>query len=85
MPRRGLIPVSAKPSVGSSGKTSSWRTQRPEVDRNKCTRCRICWIFCPDVAISFTEEGPEINHDYCKGCGICAMECPVKAIRMEAI
>ncbi len=79
------VPVAARPSVGSSGRTSSWRIQKPVVNLKRCTRCRMCWIFCPDVAISFTKRGPAINHDYCKGCGICANECPAKAITMEAL
>jgi 2-oxoacid:acceptor oxidoreductase delta subunit (pyruvate/2-ketoisovalerate family) len=78
-----LTPISY-PTVGSMGKTGSWRTFRPEVDYSKCTRCTLCWIYCPDGAITRQEDdSPKIDYDYCKGCGICANECPVKAIVMH--
>ncbi|PIX31990.1 ferredoxin [Candidatus Bathyarchaeota archaeon CG_4_8_14_3_um_filter_42_8] len=78
-----LTPISY-PTVGSMGKTGSWRTFRPEVDYSKCTRCMLCWVYCPDAAISCQEDNsPKIDYDYCKGCGICANECPVKAIAMH--
>jgi len=44
----------------------------------------MCWVFCPDSAVSKTPEGfYEIDMEYCKGCGICAVECAPKAIKME--
>jgi pyruvate ferredoxin oxidoreductase delta subunit len=84
--KRGDLPLTALsvPTEGSMGKTGSWRTFRPEVDRSKCTRCCICWLYCPDSAISREkDDSPKIDYDYCKGCGICANECPVKAIKMH--
>jgi len=78
-----LTPISY-PTVGSMGKTGSWRTFRPEIDYSKCTKCTLCWIYCPDAAIVRQEDdSPKIDYDYCKGCGICANECPVKAIAMR--
>ncbi|HYK93799.1 MAG TPA: 4Fe-4S binding protein [Thermoplasmata archaeon] len=65
--------------------TSSWRTIRPVVILEKCTRCNVCWKFCPDDAIGFDTNGfPTIRYEFCKGCGICALECRPGAIRMEA-
>jgi 2-oxoisovalerate ferredoxin oxidoreductase delta subunit len=64
-------------------RTSSWRTFRPVIQLKKCTKCYICWKFCPDVAIEISEEGwPVVRLDYCKGCGICAEECTPRAIDM---
>ncbi len=64
--------------------TASWRTFRPVVLLEKCTRCNVCWKFCPDDAIEFDEHGyPVIRLEYCKGCGICAEECRPKAIEMQ--
>jgi len=63
-------------------KTGDWRALRPVVDHNKCTKCMLCWLFCPEMAIIWDGEKIQVNLDYCKGCGICAHECPVKAISM---
>jgi pyruvate ferredoxin oxidoreductase delta subunit len=83
-----------EPQNSVKNKTGSWRTQRPVIDQDACTRCRMCWLYCPEPAILelnkpyVTKSGRkynltfEINYDYCKGCGICANECPVKAIKM---
>jgi 2-oxoacid:acceptor oxidoreductase delta subunit (pyruvate/2-ketoisovalerate family) len=62
--------------------TGAWRNVTPVIDYEKCTRCMICWKFCPDLAITCTEP-PEIILEYCKGCGVCAQECPVKCIEMK--
>ena len=68
----------------SEESTASWRTIRPVIHREKCTRCNVCWKFCPDVAIGFDPDGyPVVLLDACKGCGICANECAPKAITME--
>lgn len=65
--------------------TGAWRTLRPVVHLEGCTRCNFCWKFCPDVAIGFDEKGyPVIQLEHCKGCGICAEECPPKVIAMVA-
>ncbi len=80
----------------STREMSSWRTAKPIIEYSKCTRCAICWKFCPDVAIDLVSdpsikspnekfsslEAPLINLNYCKGCGICATECPFGAIEM---
>jgi len=65
-------------------KTGSWRVYRPEIDKEKCIKCFICWRCCPDISIGIDEEGyPKVNYDYCKGCGICSHECPNEAIKMK--
>jgi pyruvate ferredoxin oxidoreductase delta subunit len=54
-------------------------------DREKCIKCGMCWIFCPDMSYSLRADGYyDWNKDYCKGCGICARECPKDAIQMIA-
>jgi len=78
-----ITPIS-RPRVASTGKTGSWRTFRPIINIEKCTGCRICWVYCPVACIELNEQNqPKINYDYCKGCGICAHECPLKIIKME--
>lgn len=64
--------------------TGTWRTFRPKITLEKCTKCNVCWKFCPDAAIILDGDGwPVIDYDYCKGCGICEVECNPGAITME--
>jgi 2-oxoacid:acceptor oxidoreductase delta subunit (pyruvate/2-ketoisovalerate family) len=75
------VPLATVPSEAI--KTASWRTFRPLIDLQKCTKCNICWKFCPDVAITIDSSGwPVVRLDHCKGCGICAEECWPGAIEM---
>jgi heterodisulfide reductase subunit A len=48
-----------------------------------CNACDICWMFCPDAAISREDGVYTINYDYCKGCLICQHECPRGVISSE--
>lgn len=62
--------------------TGDWRTSRPVINKEKCTQCLICWIYCPDLSIQWNDKDVTINYNSCKGCGICAEECPFNAIEM---
>ena len=84
-----MIPVSA-PMTGEAGPTGTWRVRRPVINSSACFTCRakprdclICWLYCPEPAIS-PGRPPIIDYEYCKGCGICGRECPAKAIDMVA-
>jgi len=64
-------------------KTGDWKSQRPVLDKAKCNKCGLCFIYCPEGCIPPDEEGYFIaDLTFCKGCGICAKECPKKAIMM---
>ena len=69
---------------GSSRKniTSTWTTQRAEIDNDKCHLCMLCYVLCPEVCIQRDEKGLTVEGDYCKGCGICEKVCPVGAIKL---
>ncbi len=76
--------VNTEPGSSLRNITGGWRTFTPVVDKSKCTKCHLCWVFCPDGAIELEEDGSiKINYTYCKGCGICANECYPKAITMK--
>jgi pyruvate ferredoxin oxidoreductase gamma subunit len=64
--------------------TGSWRTERPVIDRSKCKRCFLCYLYCPDGAIHLDEQNyPHIDYEFCKGCLICCEECPPRAISFD--
>lgn len=64
-------------------RTGSWRILKPIVDHDKCTGCRICFAYCPDVSITIGDDNKaHIDYDHCKGCLICSSVCPFKAITM---
>ena len=79
-----LLPL-AKPVEGVSGKTGTWRVVKPVFVNDKCIRCMLCWLYCPEGVIEVVDREDAfitINYDYCKGCGICSDVCPVKAIEL---
>lgn len=81
------IPIGTIIDEGGSArnfKTGDWRSEKPIWDKEKCTSCLICFIYCPDSSIQVKDgKMTGIDYDFCKGCGICAKECPVKVIKME--
>lgn len=73
----------ASPKKGSAGLTGYWRVIRPVIDFSKCTRCRLCILYCVENTIDQENNlYPRIDYEYCKGCGVCAQVCPTKAISM---
>jgi len=77
------IPIGAKnvePGSSIRNETGSWRDFKPVVDMNKCIKCLMCFVSCPDATINPVTFG--VDYVHCKGCGICAQVCPVDAIKM---
>ena len=74
------------PSTAPQLRTGGWRTgARPEVELSACVNCLLCWLYCPDSAI--TLDGTTFtgfDYDTCKGCELCAEVCPTNAITMVA-
>jgi 2-oxoacid:acceptor oxidoreductase delta subunit (pyruvate/2-ketoisovalerate family) len=72
------------PATALQPRTGGWRTGvRPEVDFSACVNCLLCWIYCPDSAV--TLDGTifsGFDYNFCKGCEVCAEVCPVAAITM---
>ncbi len=72
--------------------TGDWRVFKPIINQDKCVRCLLCWVYCPEPSIYIIDKpyrtstgrewkfSVEVDYNFCKGCGICVEECPVKAI-----
>jgi pyruvate ferredoxin oxidoreductase gamma subunit len=81
-------PEASTCSVVSPGNTKerdvgAWSRFKPVIDYDECTKCRICFVYCPDSAITIgSDDLPVVNYNACKGCDICYTECPVKAISL---
>ena len=95
MERDEIVEIPATPAPASvalisaagnstARKTGAWRDATPVINYQKCTRCMVCYIYCPDSCISLDETlTPHIDYEHCKGCLICFMECPPRAIQVE--
>ncbi len=82
-PTKGTARISAAAN-SLLRETSGWRTFRPVLVAEKCNGCWLCFVYCPDGAISMTKDDrPAIDYDHCKGCQICVHECPTKALIAE--
>jgi len=75
--------IIVEPGNAIEYKTGDWKSQSPVLDKDKCNKCGLCYIFCPEGCIKEEADGYFVaDLSYCKGCGICAIECPKKAITM---
>ena len=75
--------IIVEPGNATEYKTGDWKSQRPVLDKSKCNKCGLCYIFCPEGCIEEEADGYFVaDLSYCKGCGICDIECPKKAITM---
>ena len=75
------VPAIHTSRTASLNHTGSWRTERPLISENLCSRCMLCALYCPDSVISRDASGlPVIDYGHCKGCMICASVCPGHAI-----
>ena len=52
---------------------------KAKINKEKCSKCKICEKSCPREAI----KEFEINQTRCIGCSICKKNCPYNAIFME--
>lgn len=61
----------------------AWSNFKPVIDYDGCTKCMICYVYCPDSAFTIDTKGfPVVDYDACKGCNICKTECPPKVISL---
>ncbi|MGE4092735.1 MAG: 2-oxoacid:acceptor oxidoreductase family protein [Candidatus Binatia bacterium] len=82
-------PRVAAPSIYALGnsperQTGNWRQFRPVFHEERCTRCWVCFVRCPEAAITLDDQDyPRVNYEECKGCLLCVHECPVHAYTVE--
>ena len=75
--------VVPNPGNAAEYKTGDWRADRPVYNFERCIKCGLCYIYCPEGCIHENADGYfEADLYYCKGCGICATECWTQAISM---
>ena len=81
-----ISPGFAGPTIRHRGsarfrQTGNWRTERPVIELEKCKRCFLCYLYCPEAAMRLDADNfPHIDYEHCKGCMICYEECPTDAI-----
>jgi 2-oxoacid:acceptor oxidoreductase delta subunit (pyruvate/2-ketoisovalerate family) len=61
---------------------AAFRTHVPICEQSRCVACMLCYLVCPEGAISRDEGKIIIDPTLCKGCGICSAECPKNALLM---
>jgi 2-oxoacid:acceptor oxidoreductase delta subunit (pyruvate/2-ketoisovalerate family) len=55
----------------------------PVFNKELCTKCGTCYVFC-HLGLIYEEEDGYFNSrtEYCRSCGVCAYECKSGAIEM---
>jgi pyruvate ferredoxin oxidoreductase gamma subunit len=83
-PPRTATPAVYAPANTPERRTGNWRQFRPTLHQELCTRCWICFVRCPEAAISLdAQDYPVVDYDECKGCLLCVHECPTHAFMAE--
>ncbi len=73
-----------EPGSSKYNRTGDWRSSRPNWDLDKCVKCGVCMVFCPEGCISMRKDGyAQVDLEFCKGCGICVTECWTACIEMQ--
>jgi pyruvate ferredoxin oxidoreductase delta subunit len=66
-----------RPARNPTFKKFATRTMRPVVDFDKCIKCTLCWLQCPDSCFDVMPDGMyDANMEACCGCGVCEAVCP---------
>ena len=50
-----------------------------------CRKCKLCYLWCPESAISFKDGERKINLKQCTHCMICLLVCPLASIFVRQV
>ncbi len=73
----------------STVKSRKQKHSKAVIDHEICAGCKICFMNCPQEAISIIKKGLftgsycSVNPDICIGCGICTEYCITGAVNLE--
>ncbi len=68
-----------RPARNPTFKKYTTRSMRPVVDFDKCIKCTLCWLQCPDSCFDVMPDGMyDASMEACCGCGVCEAVCPEK-------
>ena len=77
-------PCPGIPITSDFRSNDDWRFEKPSWDTDKCIRCGVCYLSCPDSAIFQDADGYyDVDLAYCKGCGVCVQQCWTGCISLE--
>ncbi len=62
------------------GKMAQHSTVKPKIKKKVCTKCAVCIKWCPEDAITMTDESAVIDKEKCIGCGECLAVCRFDAV-----
>ncbi len=63
-----------------AGKLAQHDDFSPVFDRDKCARCGLCTTFCPENALTLSNDGVQLDTEKCIGCGECYTACRYDAV-----
>ncbi|MFC1502244.1 DUF362 domain-containing protein [bacterium] len=65
------------------GKLRQHSVMKPAISSKKCTGCELCVQWCPEDAISMSDEIAYIDSKKCIGCGECLTVCRFDAVQYD--
>ncbi len=88
-PQSGAVTFEELHRAGWPSPAAQGRREAPSAEAERClgcgtcNSCGLCYLFCPDLAVTVEQGRYLFDLNFCKGCGICARECPARALMME--
>jgi hypothetical protein len=63
------------------GKMAQHSTAKPAIDVESCTGCGVCVKWCPENAITLSDNIAVIDSELCIGCGECLAMCRFDSVK----